>query len=68
MENKAIHKRIQSQGTRLCKNVWLDEWMVNETYMANICTFPQFWFDRLDEKDKPFFKVRHSKCLRDKVH
>ena len=56
MENKAIHKRIQAQGTQYCKNVWLDEWSVNETYMANICTFPQFWFDRLDDKDKPFFK------------
>ncbi|KAL5264330.1 hypothetical protein ACHWQZ_G005431 [Mnemiopsis leidyi] len=64
-ENKAIHKRIAAQGTRYCRDVWLDEWRVNERYMANICTFPQFWYDRMAEQDKPFFKeLKQEACLR----
>lgn len=56
-ENKAIHKRIKAQTTRLSKDVWLDEWTVNERYMANICTFPQFWYERMADKEKHFFKA-----------
>ena len=56
-ENKAILKRINAQETQYCKERWIEEWRVNERYMANICTFPQFWHDRMMDSDKPFFKV-----------
>ena len=62
-ENKAIHKRIAAQGTRYSRDVWLDEWRVNERYMANICTFPQFWYDRLAKEDQPVFQVSRNTAV-----
>ena len=41
-ENQAILKRIQSKEPEYNHLQWLDQWHVNESYMANISKYPQW--------------------------
>ncbi len=47
-ENQAILKRIVSKEPHYHHQQWLDEWRVNQRYMANISKYPVNWKTKHD--------------------